>query len=336
VPIAIGGTTRDDGIVPEDGVVPEDGCAPATPHAMPPTAYTTLHGVVLLADGTVLSPCTARTATQLADGTVCLEVTPPPSTRAALRPSAETYAALKVKLDAAGEAVHVAAYEAEAAAAWLAVNGQVAAVFTTDSDAVAYGAPLVVCNYGMASLPTYAIDHAAALAATGLTAAQFREACILCGTDFNDRIRGFGPAKIFPAMKGAAGAAALIADGARSGVAQLRTPDAQFFAATLLPRVVELFATFCGESAPLPNDAPPADDPATRASVLASIPSALLGAGGSILGGGAVAKKRKRAADAGDSVAAGVGEVDAAVARAEAEARAAAALRANVTVAFEH
>ena len=90
-------------------------------------------------------------------------------------------------------------HEAEAYCALMAVRGEVAAVLTNDTDAVAYGAPLVGCNYGTDA--EFAADFAEALRATRLTHAAFLDACLLCGSDANNRIPGVGPQTAFRLMQ---------------------------------------------------------------------------------------------------------------------------------------
>jgi hypothetical protein len=181
------------------------------------------------------------------------------------RPTRADYTALREALTKDGEECAVAPYEAEAHGSWLARRGDVAAVFTVDGDALAYGAPIVVSRFGYED-KQFAVRLEHVLAAVDMSYETFRDACILCGTDFNSGIAGFGPAKIFALLGSKAGAKAKSAEelvewGNRTGYRLLATPAATDWCVRVLPRVRRVFETHCGSGGALENDAMPPTPP---------------------------------------------------------------------------
>lgn len=87
--------------------------------------------------------------------------------------------------------------DAEQLCAILAREGKVAAVFSTDTDALAFGCPVLIHRFETGSWPLMCectrLD--VVLRDTGLTFRSFVDLCILMGCDFNTRIRGIGPKK---------------------------------------------------------------------------------------------------------------------------------------------
>ena len=147
-------------------------------------------------------------------------------------------------------------HEAEAYCALMAVRGEVAAVLTNDTDAVAYGAPLVGCNYGTDA--EFAADFAEALRATRLTHAAFLDACLLCGSDANNRIPGVGPQTAFRLMQKHGSAEAALVWAATSHPtgrhsSKLRTLRAREIVQEQLPLARRAFTTFCGDASFLHN-----------------------------------------------------------------------------------
>ncbi len=92
--------------------------------------------------------------------------------------------------------------EAEQTCAQMCKMKDVTAIFTTDSDCLVYGCPIMI-NYikytpgarvkTYATLRCYSFKNV--LKVTGLRHQQFIDFCILCGTDFNDWVSGYGTEK---------------------------------------------------------------------------------------------------------------------------------------------
>lgn len=82
--------------------------------------------------------------------------------------------------------------EGEAQAAAMARNGAVDAVGTEDYDALLFGAPMTYRDL-TSSGGIERMDFQATLNRHGLTHGQLVDVALLCGTDFNDGITGFGP-----------------------------------------------------------------------------------------------------------------------------------------------
>lgn len=87
--------------------------------------------------------------------------------------------------------------EAERTCAWLCKWGYVKGVVTTDSDVLAYGAPLFVQDVRVNQNDCKLIRHKDILDHLSLSHEQFRDFCIMCGTDYNDRMPKIGPAKAY-------------------------------------------------------------------------------------------------------------------------------------------
>lgn len=87
--------------------------------------------------------------------------------------------------------------EAERTCAWLCKWGYVKGVITTDSDVLAYGCPIFIQDVRVNNDTCQIIRHEDVLEVLDLTEEQFRDFCIMCGTDYNDRIPGIGPAKAY-------------------------------------------------------------------------------------------------------------------------------------------
>lgn len=83
--------------------------------------------------------------------------------------------------------------EAEATCAYMYHQKDVDYVLTDDSDIMAYG-----CSYlskiGPSGTCVYT-DYQLLLESTGLSREEFVDFCIMMGTDYNDRVKGFGPVK---------------------------------------------------------------------------------------------------------------------------------------------
>lgn len=101
-------------------------------------------------------------------------------------------------LESLGVAVVRADHDGERYAAALCHAGHAQAVATEDFDALVAGAPTVLRRAG--STEPF-LHHLSDLAAHGLTRDQLRGIAILCGTDWNDGVRGFGAKTALKALK---------------------------------------------------------------------------------------------------------------------------------------
>lgn len=82
--------------------------------------------------------------------------------------------------------------EAEAQAAHMARTGAVDYAVTDDYDALVYGAPLTIREFTSEG-PPECMDLEATLDKHAITWEQLVDIAILCGTDYNEGIRGIGP-----------------------------------------------------------------------------------------------------------------------------------------------
>jgi 5'-3' exonuclease len=83
--------------------------------------------------------------------------------------------------------------EGEALASALCVNGLVDLVASEDTDVLAYGAPLVISKINTSAETCIELRHADLLEKMELSHEQFRDLCIMCGTDYNRNMPGVGP-----------------------------------------------------------------------------------------------------------------------------------------------
>ena len=97
----------------------------------------------------------------------------------------------------------VAKDEAENLAASLAVELKVAAVWTSDTDTYPLGAPLVVKGFESKGghIHIKGIFTLNILRDLELNHDQFRDFCIMLGTDFNDRMNRIGPSNALILIK---------------------------------------------------------------------------------------------------------------------------------------
>ena len=91
--------------------------------------------------------------------------------------------------------------EAETTCSDLCIRGKVDAVISEDTDVLCYGAPLVVTKIDVSKNTAVIVRHADILESLGLTADQFTDFCIMCGTDYNKNIFKVGPEKSFKLIK---------------------------------------------------------------------------------------------------------------------------------------
>lgn len=87
--------------------------------------------------------------------------------------------------------------EAEALCSALCIEGKVAAVYSTDTDNLAYGCPLMIEHFSKEmSLDTHQFDCIRLdffLKGLQIPHELFVDLCIMCGCDYNVNIRGIGP-----------------------------------------------------------------------------------------------------------------------------------------------
>lgn len=91
--------------------------------------------------------------------------------------------------------------EAEALCSWLTIKNIVDAVLTEDTDVLAYGSPLFLNKINTNTGTCTMIDYNKILDELQLTREQFTELCIMCGCDYNQRVKGVGPSRIFKLYK---------------------------------------------------------------------------------------------------------------------------------------
>jgi 5'-3' exonuclease len=117
---------------------------------------------------------------------------------------------LKELMTAAGLEWIQAKYDAEQLCSMLARESKVRAVFSGDTDNIVYGCPLLIrefeyhnisgekvkmCTY--VDFPTLLQE----LAKNGVSYEMFRDFCILCKCDYNEKIAGIGPKTAFKLIK---------------------------------------------------------------------------------------------------------------------------------------
>ncbi|MFC6953096.1 flap endonuclease-1 [Halorubellus litoreus] len=90
--------------------------------------------------------------------------------------------------------------EGEAQAAHMAARGDVEYVGTEDYDALLFGAPVTLRQLTSKGNPER-MDLEATLRDLDLTREQLVDVAILCGTDFNDGVRGYGPKTALKAVR---------------------------------------------------------------------------------------------------------------------------------------
>lgn len=91
--------------------------------------------------------------------------------------------------------------EAEATCAHLCLNGQVDAVMTEDTDILAYGCPFNLHKINVHNNTIVLIEMKKLLTMLDISYHQFRDFCIMCGTDYNKNIPKIGPERAFRFIK---------------------------------------------------------------------------------------------------------------------------------------
>lgn len=137
---------------------------------------------------------------------------------------------------------YTAPWEAEKQCAKLAIDGRVHAVLTEDSDVLAYGAPILLTKIDTSADTCVAIYHDVILEELGLDNDQFLDLCILCGTDYNENIRGIGSKRAYDDIIGVYGSIDEYASQTGKDVSVLNHE-----------RVRELFRGFVDEETAIPK-----------------------------------------------------------------------------------
>lgn len=106
---------------------------------------------------------------------------------------------LKLIIKAMGICVLTARHDGEALCSYLSATNQVDVVISNDSDVFFFGCKRVIFKFTEDG--GYLIDIHIVLSKLGLTHEQFVDLCLLCGTDFNDTIRGIGFCKAYNLIK---------------------------------------------------------------------------------------------------------------------------------------
>lgn len=91
--------------------------------------------------------------------------------------------------------------EAERACAWLCKWKHVSGVITSDSDILVYPDTIFIQDVKINKNECTIIRHVDVLDQLEFSNDQFKDFCIMCGTDYNDRIPGIGPVKAFDLLQ---------------------------------------------------------------------------------------------------------------------------------------
>lgn len=120
-----------------------------------------------------------------------------------VKPSYDTINKLKEFIASTGIPNITAKDEAENLAASLAVEYKLSAVWSSDTDTYPLGAPIVVNSFSKKDNEVIieGVFTLRILDNLGLTHDEFREFCIMIGTDFGDRIAGIGPKRAYELIK---------------------------------------------------------------------------------------------------------------------------------------
>lgn len=87
--------------------------------------------------------------------------------------------------------------EAERSCSWMCKWGYAKGVITTDSDVLAYGTPIFIKDLKTNQDLCQIIRYQDVLEVLDLNEKQFTDFCIMCGTDYNKRIKGYGAQKSY-------------------------------------------------------------------------------------------------------------------------------------------
>jgi 5'-3' exonuclease len=87
--------------------------------------------------------------------------------------------------------------EAEGMCSWLCKKSLVEAVLTEDTDVLAYGANKFISKLNLYSATCTQIEYKSVLDSLTLDNDKFIEFCIMCGCDYNQRVKGLGPVRAY-------------------------------------------------------------------------------------------------------------------------------------------
>lgn len=113
----------------------------------------------------------------------------------------EDFVLVKKLLDILKVPYYYGVSEAEASCAHLCLNGQVDAVLTEDTDILAYGCPFSLHKLNIVTNTVIMIEMKKLLTMLEMTYPQFRDFCIMCGTDYNTNIPKIGPERAYRYLK---------------------------------------------------------------------------------------------------------------------------------------
>ena len=91
----------------------------------------------------------------------------------------------------------VSRYEGETLCAVMCNEKRVDAVLTEDTDVLCYGCPVTLCKFSERTGSCVKLVHSQILKALDMTSSQFRDFCIMCGTDYNTNIPRVGNVKSY-------------------------------------------------------------------------------------------------------------------------------------------
>lgn len=94
-----------------------------------------------------------------------------------------------------------ASSEAEGMCSWLCKHQIVDAVLTEDTDVLAYGANKFLSKLNLNGETCVLVDYYNLLHQLSFDAEQFTEFCIMCGCDYNQRIKGLGPVRAYKLLQ---------------------------------------------------------------------------------------------------------------------------------------
>lgn len=178
-----------------------------------------------------------------------------------LWPTSKDYDDLWHSLKAHGLDVSRAKHEAEALCAHLVLTGDAWCSITEDTDSVAFGCPRTIFKF-LAPEPELVEAHTV-YAKLKLSSEALLDFCMMCGSDFTDRIHLVGPVKALGLMQ-KWGSWSGVYENCRPGWSGKTADSADVFR-DVYPVMQDMFASCCYESraepdkkdgvAPLPTDA---------------------------------------------------------------------------------
>ena len=120
----------------------------------------------------------------------------------------DDYILLRTIFKSLGVPVVQAVSEAEQTCSLMCKRKDVVAIYTTDSDCLVYGCPIMIKSYKIQKKARIAkpiqfecYTFKNALDVLGLKQQEFVDFCIMMGTDFNGNVAGYGPSKNYDFIK---------------------------------------------------------------------------------------------------------------------------------------